>query len=234
MAWNESDHPRVQAGNSEGGQFTSAARKAAGLDWEWSKRTVSMIENQWKKAGLPKDKLVFATSNHEVDIDGQVRQGMASYDPVTGEITIYPAFDMMTVFTEVDEETVYGVIQHEIAHGFFDKYTLDDRIYWNMHTEKYLGIDKDKDSRLSLLDSVRQSIQAALDAGNAKTVSTYATMYWNSMDDFQKSKALDETLAEVAKNIVTGKVTPPEWIKAFDLLRSYNLLYPDKLEGTAY
>lgn len=31
MGWDESKHPRVQAGDSAGGQFTSAARKAAGV-----------------------------------------------------------------------------------------------------------------------------------------------------------------------------------------------------------
>jgi len=200
--------------------------------WEWGNDTVKMVKEAARRAGFPEDKIIFSGSDVSITMDGEKKFGAASFDAATGEITLYPDFDMMTVFGDVDEDTVFGVMQHEISHGFYSKYDLDKSIYHHSYMDELFSENKGK--RFSLLDDIERSISEAVSSGTGKSVSDYAAMYWNTDDYYQKLKAVDETLAEVAKATSMGQDVPKEWSKAYELIKKYNTLYPSTLEGTAY
>lgn len=92
MSWDESKHPRVPAGSSEGGQFTAAegaARRAAGVGSVTSKEYIKLIQDQpntmvnW----IDPRNTAFLTEDGS-DIRGQVEMQVRD-DPYTGEPRVY-------------------------------------------------------------------------------------------------------------------------------------------------
>jgi hypothetical protein len=150
MSWDESKHPRVNAGDSEGGQFTdgsvaaSAARKAAGLNYE-RKGLVFGYPAVISNDSCCLNYAMKVSFGKDLGITGTTKDGMLDIPSILGG-GIFPSLTSETPKALVDRLYKtgghYGVVV-SIKNSYDQHiFTLKNRIIYNTDIYKTSQYDK--------------------------------------------------------------------------------------------
>lgn len=174
------------------------------------------------------------------EVDGKTYYTGASFSPSTGEIRIYNA-------GKISDESMTGMLAHEIQHSRWNEYrkayqqqyievgrslnTSDNPEDWIITGGGYLKNKTDKE-RLWAYDINQEFIKDANRWERLKKsdgISEYSRSYWKqankSGSDWDYDRAIDETLAEIARiqtgNARTGdkKAIRPIWQSLYSKIR---------------
>lgn len=116
-----------------------------------------------------------------------------TYDPDTGEITIYDSYDL-------DEQEAQGLLAHEIQHAKWVEFRKNGG--W---AKTFLQVGSDP----NLINKLKQS----------DGVIDYSIKYWSNRFTPDTYLAINETLAEIARLKVQGgdlSKVDPVWMELFD------------------
>lgn len=243
--WDESLHPRHEAGSSEGGQFApaeggSAASAASKVPHpeiktlpaqaEIHHRIKQEVHRAADAFGYPRDKIIFSENDSYVHVGDTIYMAAASADLSTGEIRVQ--------LNSTKPSDVYEAMTHEIMHIQFE----DVNTFYFAKLGEYsaVGMTPEKWKEVRAADSYVDSWEKAFKDNNAEQelefedgVSAYSAEHWDAYHKGeQRSKYLPttETMAEIARLDVKGarleEVVGPRWLKAYRTVRELHRKVP--------
>ena len=198
------------------------------------------VEEVAKRLGYPVERVESTKDEGYIfNVGGQPFRADGEFDPKTGKITVYDV-------DEKSESTLEGILAHEIQHSRWQKYKDS---YQGQFVEIQRSIRDEPDPKNWLIKADGSLRNPALKdkfwaweiheeflSGSKwellqkeDGVTAYSISYWNAVNPISlldKDRAVDETLAEIARleqNVPLSKMesVPPVWKDLYKRVRKH-------------
>lgn len=209
------------------------------------------VEDAVNRLGYPIDQVESTEDQGYIfNVGDQTYRADGEYDPKTGKIRVFD-IDQKT------DSTLEGILAHEVQHSRWKRYhdayqqqfieveksvrATDDKSQWLIRLDGDLRYESDKE-RLWAYDLHEKYLIHSTRNWNrlqeADGVTDYSRAYWNkaevSKSSFDYDRAVDETLAEIARLEVSAPIekftaVTPIWQEFYKRVRKYGSVTQNRL-----